>query len=255
MSRGIDVNPYAVFDIEVPAKDGNRKHDRLQCQHCDYKLQRKANRCIVHTIRCPNTPIELKVKLGFVNEEDIEVGVDGLPKLKEALPLPKSNLSRKRRIRTKGWSDMESNVTDDESVSGKLPKGKARKTEAITVFSDFLENLGMDTTRARKKFVDYTDADFEREEKELRIRKMRAEVKQIEAQAKMYEAKEEYYSRMPHLEERKIKLMDGLLQVAQNYIYQNETSITVLKSETMAEIRNDSCTENLGQEMSNHSSI
>ena len=74
----------------------------------------------------------------------------------------------------------------------------AEKGDALNLFTDFLESIGMDSrvVRNKKPICDYTDEDYEKEERALSLKEKRARLRQIEAKTEMLKAQQNFYDDM-----------------------------------------------------------
>ena len=141
-SASSKIDPYRFFEVAYAGPDGDKRKDRIKCHFCDYELIRRSDRCIVHSIRCKNIPIDKKLKYGFINDDDITEGSDGAQKVKESSMVSEEQArqSTRRRKRfgkmradgelTEGGSGDDGMLTDSQikSESGGRKSKRRRKT-------------------------------------------------------------------------------------------------------------------------------
>ena len=243
------VDPYVFFEVSMESKDGDKRKDRVKCLYCNYEVLRKWVRCMTHCVRCPQIPTQAKLEHGFVTDEYLTEDSEGEKRVRDNAPIPTENkeapktpgrtTGRKRKPSAKAMTDM-SDLSDDDMFNDEPKRSKpkvsnSRKNETVKLFTDFLEDLGMNasTLRSKKKFHEYTEDDWKKEERELAVREARSRIRMVDAQTDMMRAKEQYYQQMPQIMEplaRLPELLEPISRFAQVMMGQN-CATTVVTTE------------------------
>lgn len=141
---------------EVTTNDDGTK--KIACKFCHAsRIHKNATKCADHTLKC---------------QARIEQGVEFVKPNKRYSKTPK-----KMKLNTVGSS--EEDDSDDDLLGGSSlgNLNSSSKKRALEFISDLLQ---FNEPQARKPLSKYTEEDFKREERELGIKKMRAEVKLLE---------------------------------------------------------------------------
>ena len=160
----------------------NKKDDIVECKYCSKTYIKRNFRCRKHLVDCNEAPSDIKER--FKNT------------IFDPIPRPRESTSKRTKRKKKG-SDSESEISDDEDskqtpkrdyTRQKSPRNNQKNDDALGLFSDFLEGLGMgDAVNARKKtYATYSEDDWKREERELGIRERRARINHWNSQTHYY---------------------------------------------------------------------
>lgn len=168
---------------------------RWKCNYCTVSMTRKSNRLRKHMLDCPNCPEEIKAKVDEFN---------------------RSGRGRHRAKRRHGSG--ESSSSDDDDLETTLsPLKKMRASELISQMLGLTPEVGTSSKGPKKHISKYTDEDFKREERELNLKKLRAEVECVELKNEMMK--------------RLIPLSDKLSEAVHIYVEEKMSGRTVINIE------------------------
>lgn len=136
---------------------------------------------------------------------------------------------RKRKKNSNSNADVtDSEEEDDEEIN----ISRREKDRAVEFISDLLYSQAKkseDTTHAKKSLKQFSEADFDREHKELLTKKMRLEVKVLEDQSR-------FWSRMGGSADKILKAVEYYVESKMNemsqvtHLYTNSDGTTVLQT-------------------------
>lgn len=149
--------------------------DKMKCNYCDVVQCRNTLRSKKHTVRCAGAVPE-DVRLAYQEElDDI---------LRDEANGQRRPYVRQTLARRPGDDDDAAQGTSNgrRSYSG----GGLENRKAAEIISDLLQ-LNDSSSVRKRPLSQYTDEDLAREEKELQIKKARAEIRHLQAEADLCE--------------------------------------------------------------------
>lgn len=151
-------------------EDGSKK---VKCRYCEAKpMTKNATKCADHTGKC-----QARIDQGI----DFELTPPNSDKSSTTAAVATKTSVRTKRKKA-NWSEDEWQASGSDNVAD-----KTKRKAAIAMISDLLR-VGDDSPSARKKpFSKYTDEDFKKEERELRIKELRLNVQLLEMKHDLYE--------------------------------------------------------------------
>ena len=193
----------------VATKGDTYSTDIMRCIYCEHQIQRSVVKCREHLMK--NCTGDMPEGL----REDFESRAQEAAAAAQAASASRTS-GRKRKKPTRSGEVSDFSEDSNDYIAPKTPKRQSfgnlsNKNDAINLFSDFLENLGMDakSVRQKKPYSQYTEDDWKREERELAIKERRAKIRHWDAQT-------DFYNRLG-------PVVDRVAQAAEMYIAHSAT--------------------------------
>ncbi|KAI1292792.1 hypothetical protein HDE_06794 [Halotydeus destructor] len=174
---------WTIFEQPNPKK---MSMDKMKCNYCDTIHCRNTLRSKRHTVKCVG-PVPEDVRKQYETEVEEILKEEAEGKRRPYQPKPHRPQARTERI----IDDSD----DGENATGSRYTTGMEKRKAVELISDLLQLNDSTITPRKKPLSQFTDEDFKREERELSIRKTRAEIKHLEL-------KNELYDRLIHASDR-----------------------------------------------------
>ena len=157
--------------------EDNKWGGLFQCNFCSKTfVGRKYDRFHAHiSERCPRIPSEVKSEyLEEVKERGIRGAVGSC-----------DNVVAARSMKRKSYATRD--VSNHQSDEFSDDDGNFEKSEAVKILTGLLSKVTDEGRSSKKPLSDYTDADFEREAKELQIKEARLRCRELQDRSKFYE--------------------------------------------------------------------
>lgn len=198
------------------SKYGN---DSWGCCRCSFRSSRNISRFKEHMIYwCTNVPDDVREDIRAANKHDYNYKLRrSLAQAKRDRVNPHTGLRRKRSRRCNEDSYGRTSVSGDDengsdwSADGSDLPPEAQREKAVEILSKLLAvECNKDGTRT-KPLSNYSNDDLEREIKELKVQKLRNQVKESEVSRREKEERIKLYRKIDLKIDQMIKLADVLV--------------------------------------------